>query len=463
MKEDKSAEKQFLEYLDRLLAGQEITPGDDVSEEVRSALQQARRMLAFRQEPSDAFRTELRHKLLRQIAAKQQAAAQPAMEPQSAWERKGGIFSALPALVAVAGSAVVVILIFVGIVWFAGRQAAAPTTTMAPTMPPPTQGYPVTLPANIIPPDVTFTAKTPLSNNDGEAAIYQIEKSEVTVDSVTELGQRLGFTGEAELSEDESKIVMTEGSGDEARQLTVWTASGAVEYGYASPEKLFPSIPPSLPSQSQAESIAYGFLQQAALLPADYHSLAAIEKDTTVAAGGGYSISREYLTAAPPQAAAPAPTAPSAPSAPSEQAAPSTTPEAPPYPAPTYWQVDFPYFVDSSQATGPGSKLEVDIGNKGEVVNMTWSWRPTSVQTTDMIISEERAFQNLINGKGSLEIPLDCRQVVVKDVQLKYWLDPPSEEQYYAVPVYEFTGTCLDKNGQTLEDFTGWSPALPTN
>jgi hypothetical protein len=31
------------------------------------------------------------------------------------------------------------------------------------------------------------------------------------------------------------------------------------------------------------------------------------------------------------------------------------------------------------------------------------------------------------------------------------------------LPVYEFTGTCLDKNGQTLEDFTGWLPALPNN
>ena len=38
--------------------------------------------------------------------------------------------------------------------------------------------------------------------------------------------------------------------------------------------------------------------------------------------------------------------------------------------------------------------------------------------------------------------------------------DPPSEQQDYAVPVYEFTGECLDKNGKTLEDFTAWTPAL---
>lgn len=31
------------------------------------------------------------------------------------------------------------------------------------------------------------------------------------------------------------------------------------------------------------------------------------------------------------------------------------------------------------------------------------------------------------------------------------------------MPVYEFKGTCLDQNGKTLEDFTGWTPVLPTN
>jgi hypothetical protein len=33
MKKDKSTEKLFLEYLDRLLAGEEITVGDELSDE----------------------------------------------------------------------------------------------------------------------------------------------------------------------------------------------------------------------------------------------------------------------------------------------------------------------------------------------------------------------------------------------------------------------------------------------
>jgi hypothetical protein len=216
------------------------------------------------------------------------------------------------------------------------------------------------------------------------------------------------------------------------------------------PEKLYPSSPAELPSQSEAESIAYDFLEQADLLPPGYHSLAKIKDETTVIAGGGYSVSPRYA-------------APAAEAAPSEPPSPSV-PAAPSAPqAPTYWLVKFPYQVDGASATGPGSKIEVSIGNGGEVVSMLRSWRQMSPLGTDNIISEKQAYQDLINGNGSLDVPLDCRQVVVEQIQLKYWLDPHSVKQDYAVPVYEFTGECLDKSGRHLEDFTAWTPALPTN
>ncbi len=448
MKKDKIDEKQFIEYLDRLLAGQEITLGADVSPEVRSALEHARKMLAFRQEPSPEFRGELRNKLLRQIYEKQAA-------PREAVRA----FPLRPVLVGLASTFVVVLLAFVGVVFYGGRGApTAPMTTSVPS----TAEYSVTLPANIVPEGVYFTAKTSLSDTAGQARVYKIESSAITAASVAKLGSQLGFTGQAELSSDGTRYIMTAGSGDEGKQLILWTASGAVEYGYVSPDKLYPPQPPSLPSQSQAETIAYDFLQQADLLPPDYLSLAKVEKDTTVAAGGGYSVSqRTTAEAAPPMAAAPAPTAPGAPSEESVPSVTSTPPAA--QPVPTYWLVEFPYFVDGMEATGPGSKIDVSIGDKGEVVKMVWSWRPMSPLGTDNIISAQQAFLELTQGKGSIELPLDCKQVLVEQVQLKYWLDPTSEKQDYAVPVYEFKGQCVDKNGRTLESFTGWTPALATN
>jgi hypothetical protein len=396
-------------------------------------------MLAFREEPSPAFRADLRDKLLRQIAEKQ-AAVYPAARREGFRERMANLFPSRPVLVAVTSTVLVVLLAFVGVIWYSGRYGGAPQQAAAPSA----AEYSVRLPTNIIPEDVTFTAKTSLSTSPGQAAVYEIKSTDVTTESVTALGRKLGFSGDASLIGNGTKIVMSAGEDEDMRQLTVWTASGAVEYGYVEPEKLYPSYPPELPSQPEAESIAYDFLQQADLLPPGYHSLAKIKDETTVIAGGGYSVSPRY--AAP--AAEAAPSEPAAPTAPTEPS------------APTYWLVSFPYQVDGASATGPGSKMEVSVGVGGEVVSMLWSWRQMSPLGTDNIISEKQAYQDLINGNGSLDVPLDCRQVVVEQVQLKYWLDPPSEKQDYAVPVYEFTGQCLDKNGNHLEDFTGWTPAL---
>ncbi|MGD0352769.1 MAG: hypothetical protein ABSB38_04680 [Dehalococcoidia bacterium] len=454
MKKGKSTEKLFLEYLDRLLAGEQITVGDELSDEARAALELARKMLAFREEPSAAFRADLRDRLLRQVAEKQ-AATYPLTEREGFWDRVANLFPQRAVMIAVTSTALVVLLAFIGVVWYSSRFAGAPQQALAPSV----AKYSVRLPANIVPEGITFEATTPLTTNPGQAAVYRVNSSQVTVASVTELGRRLGFTGQASLSHDGTKIVMTQGSDEEARQLTVWTASGAVEYGYVEPEKLYPSQPAQLPSQSEAELIAYDFLQQADLLPSGYRSPAQIKDETTVVAGGGYSVSPKYAAEAPPAAA---PAAPSASSGPAEPTTPApTTPTAPQ--APTYWLVDLPYQVDGASATGPGSKIEVSVGDKGEVVKLVWSWRQMSPLGTDNIISQQQAYEDLIQGKGSLDVPLDCRKVVVEQVQLKYWLDPPSEKQDYALPVYEFTGTCLDKNGKTLEDFTGWTPALSSN
>src|SRR4030042_1975347 len=166
MKKDKSTEKQFLEYLDRLLAGEEITVGDEVSDDLRSALEHARKMLAFREEPSAAFRADLRDRLLRQIAEKQPA-AYPTAEREGFWERVANLFPQRAIRIAVTSTALVVLLLFVGVVWYSSRFIQAPMMTAVP--PPSEGGYSVSLPANIVPQDVSFTSKTSLSTSTGQA------------------------------------------------------------------------------------------------------------------------------------------------------------------------------------------------------------------------------------------------------------------------------------------------------
>jgi hypothetical protein len=442
MKKDKYTEKQFIEYLDRLLAGEEICLGDDVSDELRSALELASKMLTYRDEPSADFRASLKDRLLQKLA--QEEAAVPAKRGGFR-EWAANLFPQRPALIGITSSVLVVLLIFVGTVWYSTRYSGAPMPAEAPSPSLFEGDHSVNLPSNIAPEGVTFIAKTSLSTSTGGAAVYRVESADVTTESVIELGRRLGFSGEARFTDGEEKIAMFDGEGDEMRELIVWTASGAVEYGYVELDKLFPQYPPDLPSQQEAELIAYDFLEQANLLPPGYHNLAKLKDETTVIASGGYSVSREYAAEAAP------PSEPSAPSIP-------TTTTAPP--AATYWLVSFPYFVDGMEATGPGSKIEVSIGDNGEVVRLLWGWRQMTPISDQNIISQKQAYEYLIQGKGSLDIPLDCDQVVVEQVQLKYWIDSPSEKQPYAVPVYEFTGQCLDKNGSHLEVFTAWAPAL---
>jgi len=441
MKKGKFTEKQFIEYLDKLLAGEDISLGDDVSDDLRSALELARKMLAYRDEPSTDFRASLKDRLLRKLA--QEEAAAPA-ERGKFREWTANLFPQKPALIAVTSTVLVVLLIFVGTVWYTGRYGQAPVSAPKPALL--ERDYSANLPSNVTPEYMAFTTKTALSTKPSQAPVYRIESIDVTTESVTELGRRLGFSSEARFIDGGDKIAMFDGEGDEMRELTVWTASGAVEYGYVEPDRLYPSHPAALPSQPEAEQIAYDFLEQADLLPPGYQSLAKLEAETTVIASG-YSVSQRYAAPA-------AEAAPSAPAMPWEKTAPATPPGT------AYWLVSFPYFVDGIEATGPGSKIEVSIGDNGEVVRLLWSWRQMTPRITENIISEKQAYQDLIQGKGSLDIPLDCEQVVVEDIQLKYWLDPPSEKQAYAVPVYEFKGQCLDKNGRTLEDFTAWTPAL---
>jgi hypothetical protein len=120
--------------------------------------------------------------------------------------------------------------------------------------------------------------------------------------------------------------------------------------------------------------------------------------------------------------------------------------------------------VSGQSATGPGAKIEVSIGDKGEPVNLVWAWRQTAPAFAGKAKSEENAFSDIVNNKGSADVPASCKNVMVNGVTLSYWINPLSEKQDYVLPVYEFKGDCLDKDGHFLESFTAWADALlPAN
>jgi hypothetical protein len=426
MEKDKITAKKFTEYLDKVLAGEEVSASDELSDDLRSALDFARTMLANRDEPSPAFRSHLRERLLRKLAEQESVASSPATGRNPLeWVRR--LFSQRFVLSVVTSAAVMVLLVIMGTWWLGKGFGPASAPLALPSLP--AGEYAVNLPSRIAPAQMTFSLNTSLSSKSEQAAVYKIASPGVTVESVVALGRRLGFSGQAISSDGGGKISMTDKAGGTARQLTVWAASGAVEYGFVEPDRLYPASSSNLPSQNEAKKLAYDFLQKAGLFAADYGSLAKIQGEIAIIPGGSYSVSRSITDKAVPS-------------------------------SPTYWLVSFPYHVDGALAAGPGAKIEVNIGDGGEVLQMVWSRREMSPIFSGKLRSEESAYNDLISGKGSLDIPLASDKVVVKQVRLVYWIKTSSEQQDYALPVYEFRGECLDKTGRHLEDFTAWTEAL---
>jgi hypothetical protein len=268
--------------------------------------------------------------------------------------------------------------------------------------------------------------------------VYKVENPVVTIDSVKEIGRKLGFEGGAGYIDGETKIAMLDEGAEEVRQLSVWVHSGAVEYAIVYPDKLYPPEPPNLPSEDEAKQIAIDFLAQSGLLPAD--ATVGDGCEVEVVTGGTYGVEEE----APQEGV--------------EEGG-ETEPEvAEEYV--THLLVRFQRQIDEYPVTGPGNQLGVRIGDEGEVITILKVWREVTPYDEVVIKTPEQAYQELKSGAGSYDAPLDCETVVVEQVYLAYLMEPLDQHQEYVVPVYEFKGKCLDKDGEYLEDFVGWCEAV---
>jgi hypothetical protein len=431
MASGKSDEQRFTEYLDKIIAGEEFSIDEDISDEVRDAIEFSRRLYAGQESPSPDFQQRLWNRLRYKIN-----------NPEIDTAEQEGIFSRIInslsqrrlALQIAAGTAAALLIILVGVVWYNASNTQEMMTASAPTVPSEASGERTAdLPKNTLAAPVTFYLNTSLSTNDGQAPVYQISELNINQDYVEELGQKLGFTGQPVSMDGGSKIVMTDSSMDSPRQLTVWTASGAIEYGYTSLDKLYPAYTPMLPSPDEAKVLAYDFLEELDLLPPDYRNFNDIQNQIVVAAGGGYDI---------------------------EEGAVGNIMQK----DPSYWLVKFPFNVDGNPVTGPGAKTEVSIGDEGEPVSLIWAWKEVTPAYTEKIKSEQSAFDDIVNNRGTVDMPVSCPNVRIDEVQLSYWIDPLSEKQDYILPVFVFKGDCLDNNGHYIEGFTAWTDAsLPTN
>jgi hypothetical protein len=138
MGRDEELEKKFAANLDRILAGEQVEADAGADEDYRTAVDFARQMVDMRAAPSDAFKARLKEKLIGELAAKQ--AQRTAGEGRNRFrEFLGGLIPRQTAWQALA-TAVVVIIIIVGVTWGIGlwrQPAATPLVTVPAPAPAP--------------------------------------------------------------------------------------------------------------------------------------------------------------------------------------------------------------------------------------------------------------------------------------------------------------------------------------
>jgi hypothetical protein len=74
MGKEKNEEQKFLRDIDRFLNGEEVTPEEDTSEDVRSVTELAKKLTELRANPSPEFQESLKSKLLRKLTEQEIAA-----------------------------------------------------------------------------------------------------------------------------------------------------------------------------------------------------------------------------------------------------------------------------------------------------------------------------------------------------------------------------------------------------
>jgi hypothetical protein len=86
---DKNREKEFADDIDRLLAGEKISPGEQPDDDYRSNIDFAGRMIECRSEPPEAYREDLKKRLLSKLSEAEEARIQ---NSATFWERLKDLF-----------------------------------------------------------------------------------------------------------------------------------------------------------------------------------------------------------------------------------------------------------------------------------------------------------------------------------------------------------------------------------
>jgi hypothetical protein len=317
------------------------------------------------------------------------------------------------------------ILIIALVISACSHEMVITTPTVSPTPAPASTSMSASAPVTVsTPADVTIIQNSPsitgnaksgpsgtarfifsatLPEPKGKVKIYQLVKPSVTADSVALLGAKLGFTGKTGAFN--NGIGMSNPEKHEALKVDV--KSGMIDYSRLS--EMMPTESPELPAGEEASAIASAFLKESGLWFPDI----AVKE---VVIGGTFNGQPQHLL------------------------------------------VRFSRTIDGLPMTGQGNKFGVRVGNQSKVISFIIYHPEAGAYREVQSIEPALAYDKLQAGEGNIFVPDQCQTVNIKECFLGYSVNSGDAPEYL-IPVYAFTGECLDKDGKFIQEFNGWVDA----
>ncbi|MFX0204056.1 MAG: DUF6345 domain-containing protein [Candidatus Hodarchaeota archaeon] len=217
--------------------------------------------------------------------------------------------------------------------------------------------------------------------------VYETDKLEIKREILYKLAKRFEINGEIQSNEDIYLIAQKE------RVLVIYKNSGA--FWYADFAKLdYPEYKPELPSEDEAIKIAKEYLKREEWLP-EGAIIDGVHRNIFEQVEGKEREKRmKHLNNI---------------------------------------CVDFRFSLNKIKTYGPGAKIKVFIGHKGEVIGLFHAWRPLHKYKEFPTLSRED-IEEILHHK--LGVPLEG--IEVKDVKLAYHAESCVLNSRFVQPVYVF-------------------------
>ncbi len=261
----------------------------------------------------------------------------------------------------------------------------------------------------------SFVLNTTLPEVPKRLMVYECAEPNVTLEYVSQLAKQFGMNGQPK-KEVFGEFVLTDGK----YHLEVNTKSGRLAYTDASRWMVGNNIdkPSNLPSDKEAVKLARNYLSEKGLMPADailrdvtHPRVVAMDKEGNIIRVGFEDV-----------------------------------------------KVSFTRKINGFPAVGAGSKLDVEMGGNGDVINIFKVWRDYRPYKEYSLITPEQALEKL-KKVGVFTGIKSVDKAVINKIYLGYYTKPASEKQTYLQPVYVFEGYAKGEN--RTEEFKQYIPAIP--